>query len=167
MSADESASQAGILRVPLEPLWLSAARRGFWGLLIGLAVALVFVVLDHRKANSVSQVCMQARIIFLQYHAEKGEWPKDCDLAAPGGQFGGFNLEPLTTAVAKCQVPGTWAFTPKSETGGPAAVFTPTEPGRSYERAFGVVDGWLDDGLADAGDLLVRDRVALLRLSAE
>lgn len=167
MSADENASQAGILRVPLEPLWLTAARRGFWGLLIGLAVALVFVVLDHRKANSVSQVCIQARIIFLQYHAEKGEWPKDCDLAAPGGQFGGFNLEPLTTAVAKCQVPGTWAFTPKSETGGPAAVFTPTEPGRSYERAFGVVDGWLDDGRADAGDLLVREGGALLRLSAE
>lgn len=167
MSAEENASQAGILRPPFEPLWLSAARRGFWGLLLGLGVALVFVVLDHRKANSVSQVCLQARIVFLQYRAEKGEWPEACDLAAPGGQFGGFNLVPLTTAVARCQVPGKWAFAPKAETGGPAVVFTPAEPGRSYERVFGVVDGWLDDGLADAGDLLVRDRVALLRLSAE
>jgi hypothetical protein len=167
MSADENASQAGILRVPLEPLWVSAGRRGFWGLLIGLAVALVFVVLDHRKADSVSQVCMQARIIFLQYHAEKGEWPKACDLAAPGGQFGGFNLEPLTTAVAKCQIPGKWVFLPKCDTGGPAVVFTPTEPGRSYERAFGVVDGWLDDGHADTGDLLVREGSASLRLTVE
>lgn len=167
MSADENASQAGIIRVPLEPLWLTAARRGLWGLLLGLAAALVFVVLDHRKANSVSQVCMQARIIFLQYQAEKGAWPAACDLAAPGDGFGGFNLEPLATAVAKCQVPGKWAFAPKSETGGPAVVFTPAEPGRSYERAFGVVDGWLDDGKADAGDLVVREGVALLRLSAE
>ena len=167
MSAAENTTPAPILRTPLEPLWLSAARRGFWGLLIGLAVALVFVVLDHRKANSVSQVCMQARVIFLQYHAEKGEWPKACDLAAPGGQFGGFNLEPMTTAVAKCQIPGKWAFVPKYETGGPAVVFTPTEPGRSYERAFGVADGWLDDGHTDKGDLLVREDVALLRLAAE
>jgi hypothetical protein len=167
MSAAENASQAGILRVPLEPLWLSAVRRGFWGLLIGLVVALVFVILDHRKANSVSQVCMQARIIFLQYHAEKGEWPKACDLAAPGGQFGGFNLEPMTTAVAKCQVPGKWVFMAKSATGGPAIVFTPAEPGRSYERAFEAVDGWVDDGKPDQGDLLIREDVALIRLSAE
>jgi hypothetical protein len=167
MSAAENASQAGILRVPLEPIWLSAARRGFWGLLIGLVVALVFVVLDHRKANSVSQVCMQARIIFLQYHAEKSAWPMDCDLAAPGGQFGGFNLEPMTTAVAKCQVSGKWVFQAKSPTGGPAVVFTPAETGRSYERAFGVADGWVDDGQADTGDLLIRADVALLRLSVE
>ena len=167
MSAAENASQAGILRAPLEPLWLSAARRGFWGLLIGLVVALVFVILDYRKANSVSQVCMQARIIFLQYQAEKGEWPKACDLAAPGGQFGGFNLAPMTAAVAKCQVPGKWVFMPKSATGGPAVVFTPAEPGRSYERAFEAVDGWVDDGKADQGDLLIREDGALLRLSAE
>jgi len=167
MSADENAKQAGILRVPLEPLWASAARRGFWGLLIGLGIALVFIVLDHRKANSVSLVCMQARIIFMQYHAEKGEWPKACDLAAPGGQFGGFNLEPMTTAVAKCQIPGKWVFMPQCETGGPAVVFTPAEPGRSYERAFGVAAGWLNDGHVDKGDLLVREGVALLRLSVE
>jgi hypothetical protein len=167
MSADETTAQAGILRVPLEPLWLSAARRGFWGLLLGLAIALVIVVFDHRKANSVSQVCMQARIIFLQYHAEKGEWPKACDLAAPGGQFGGFNLDPLTSAVAQCQVPGKWVFEPKSATGGPAVLFTPAEAGRSYERAFGVVDGWLDDGKADTGDFRVRADGASLRLSAE
>ena len=167
MSATETASPAGILQAPREPLWLSAARRGFWGLLIGLVIAMVFVVLDHRKANSVSQVCMQARIIFLQYHAEKDAWPKACDLAAAGGQFGGFDLEPLTTAVAKCQVPGKWFFMPKGETGGPAVVFTPAEPGRSYERAFGVVDGWLDDGRPETGDLLVREGVASLRLSVE
>ena len=167
MSAAENAPQAPILRPPLEALWLSAARLGFWGLLIGLVVALVFVVLDHRKANSVSQVCMQARIIFLQYQAEKSAWPMDCDLAAPGGQFGGFNLEPMTTAVAKCQVSGKWVFQAKSPSGGPAVVFTLAEPGRSYERAFGVADGWVDDGHADKGDLLVREDVALLRLSAE
>jgi hypothetical protein len=167
MSAAENAPKAPILRTPLEPLWLSAARRAVWGLLIGLVVALVFVVLDHRKANSVSQVCMQARIIFLQYHAEKSAWPMDCDLAAPGGQFGGFNLEPMTTAVAKCQVSGKWVFQAKSPSGGPAVVFTPAEPGRSYERAFGVADGWVDDGHADKGSLLVREDVALLRLSAE
>jgi hypothetical protein len=167
MPAAENAPKAPILRTPLEPLWLSAARRGFWGLLIGLVVALVFVVLDHRKANSVSQVCVQARIIFLQYHAEKSAWPMDCDLAAPGGQFGGFNLEPMTTAVAKCQVSGKWVFQAKSPSGGPAVVFTPAEPGRSYERAFGVADGWVDDSHADKGDLLVREDVALLRLSAE
>lgn len=166
MSAEENASQAGILRVPLEPLWLTAAKRGFWGLLLGLAVALVFVVLDHRKANSVSQVCMQARILCLQYRAEKGEWPKPFDLAAPGDAFGGFNLEPLTSAVAKCQVPGKWAFAPQSPAGGPAVVFVPAEPGRSYERALGAVDGWLDDGQAGTGDLEVRADVALLRLSA-
>jgi hypothetical protein len=55
----------------------------------------------------------------------------------------------------------------KSATGGPAVVFTPAEPGRSYERAFGVADGWVDDGQADTGDLLIRADVALLRLSAE
>jgi hypothetical protein len=167
MSAAENSSQAGILRAPLEPLWLSAGRRGFWGLVIGLGVALVFVILDHRKANSVSQACVQVRIIFLQYHVEKGEWPKACDLTAPGAQFGGFNLEPMTTAVAKCQIPGKWVFMPKSATGGPAVVFTPAEPGRSYERAFGVADGWVDDGKADQGDLLIREDIALLRLSAE
>jgi len=167
MSDAENATQPGILRTPLEPLWQSAARRAVWGLLIGLLVALVFVVLDHRKANSVSQVYMQARIIFLHYHAEKGAWPKDCDLAAPGGQFTGFNLAPMTAAVAKCQVPGKWVFMAKSATGGPAVVFTPAEPGRSYERAFGVADGWVDDGQAGTGDLLIRADVALLRLSVE
>ena len=49
----------------------------------------------------------------------------------------------------------------------PVVPFTPAEPDRSYERAFGVVDGWLDDGHADTGDFLVRERVAFLRLSAE
>jgi hypothetical protein len=91
----------------------------------------------------------------------------DCDLAAPGGQFGGFNLEPMTTAVAKCQVSGKWVFQAKSPSGGPAVVFTPAEPGRSYERAFEAVDGWVDDGKADQGDLLIREDAALLRLSAE
>ena len=167
MSAAEYARNAAILRTPLEPLWRSVVRRGFWGLLIGLAVALGFVVLDHRKANSVSQVCMQARIIFLQYHVEKGAWPKDCDLAAPGGQFGGFNLEPMIMAVAKCQIPGKWVFMAKSPAGGAAVIFTPAEPGRVYERAFGVAAGWVDDGHADKSGLLVREDVALLRLAAE
>jgi len=167
MSAEARSRPPEILRAPFAPLWLSAGRLGLWGLLCGLLVALVFVVLDHRKANSVSAVCMQARIIFLQYQAEKGEWPKDCDLAAPGGQFGGFNLAPLTTAVARCEVPGKWVFQAKSPSGGPAVVFTPAEAGRPFERAFGVVDGWVDDGDAATGDLLVRDAVALLRLSAE
>lgn len=167
MSAEAHPSQPQILRPPFAPLWLSAGRLGLWGLLAGLLIALVFVVLDHLKANSVSAVCMQARIVFLQYQAEKGAWPQDCDLAAPGGQFGGFNLAPLTAAVAGCQVPGTWVFRARSPSGGPAVVFTPAEPGRSFERAFGVVDGWVDDGDAATGDLLVRDGVALLRLSAE
>ena len=73
----------------------------------------------------------------------------------------------MTAAVAKCQVPGKWLFMPKSATGGPAVVFTPAEPGRSYERAFEAVDGWVDDGKADQGDLLIREDAALLRLSAE
>ena len=167
MSAETHPSLTEVVRGPQEPLWRLVVRRGIFGLCLGLLVALVFVVLDHRKANSVSQVGMHARVLLLQYRVEKDAWPADCDLAAPGAQFGGFALEPLTTAVAKCQIPGKWAFAPKAETGGPAVVFTPAEPGRSYERVFGVVDGWLDDGLADAGDLLVRERVALLRLSAE
>jgi len=167
MSAETHPSLTGVVRGPQEPLWRLVARRGIFGLCLGLLVALVFVVLDHRKANSVSQVGMHARVLLLQYRVEKDAWPADCDLAAPGAQFGGFALEPLATAVAKCQVPGRWAFAARSPTGGPAVVFTPAEPGRSYERAFGVADGWLDDGDPEKGDFLVRPDVALLRLSVE
>jgi hypothetical protein len=167
MSAQENPSQAGMVRASLEPTWLSAVRLGGWGLSCGLLVALVVVVLDHRKADSVSQVCVQARVVCLQYQVEKGEWPKDCDLAAPGEQFAGYKPELLAELLARCAVPGAWTFRAKSPTGGPAIVFTPAEPGRSYERVFGVVDGWVDDGEAEKGELLVRPDVALFRLSAE
>ena len=77
------------------------------------------------------------------------------------------SAHPAHAPRAALAVGGKWVFQAKSPSGGPAVVFTPAEPGRSYERAFGVADGWVDDGHADKGDLLVREDVALLRLSAE
>lgn len=167
MSAEEKPKQPDTLRAPLQPLWATALKRGILGLLLGLAVALVFVALDHRKANSVSKVFVQARVITLQYQGEKGVWPKDFDLTAPGDQFGGFKVDALLDALAKCDVPGRWAFVAKSAEGFPAIVFTPAEPDRAFRRVLGAVDHWLDDGDAATGDLRVRDKDALLRLSAE
>jgi soluble lytic murein transglycosylase-like protein len=162
MSA-EPLSPAALPRPPAEPLWVVAVRRGLAGLALGLVAATVFVVLDHRKADSVTAVCVQARILAIQFHAEKRAWPKDFDLAQPGDQFGGFKLAPLTAAVAKCEVPGAWAFVAARQ----EVVFTPAAPGRSYERVFGVVDRRMDDGDPAAGDLRVASDRAVLRLSAE
>jgi hypothetical protein len=167
MSSAESPSPAAILRAPAQPLWLAVAQRLGLGLVFGLLVALVFVVLDHRKANSVVDVCVEARSVLLYYKAEKDVWPKDFDLAAPGEPFAGFKLGALAAAVAKCEVPGQWTFAAKSAAGFPAVVFTPAEPGRSYERVFTVADGWFDDGRADAGELRVGETAAYLRLSGE
>ena len=166
-SEDKSPAPAAILRAPARPLWLVAVQRLALGLGLGLAVALVVIVLDHRKANSVVDVCVEARAVLMYYHAEKDAWPEDCDLAAPGAQFGGFKLAALTAALAKCEVPGKWTFAAKSAAGFPAVVFTPAEPGRSYQRVFAVADGWFDDGQAEAGQLRVGEGAAFLRLSAE
>ena len=167
MSAEENAKKPEILRAPLQPLWASAIQRGLLGLSLGLIIALVFVVFDHRKANSVSKAFVQARVILLQYRGEKGVWPKDCDLAAPGEQFGGFKTDQLVDAIAKCDVAGRWAFVAKSAADAPAIVFTPAEPDGSFRRAVGAVDHWIDDGDAATGEMRVRDGDALLRLSAE
>lgn len=167
MSAEENSPKPEAVRAPLRPLWATALRRGFVGLLVGLAVALVVVVLDHRKANSVSKVFVQARVILLQYQVEKGAWPKDFDLNAPGDQFGGFSFDLLNDALGKCDLAGKWAFVAKSAAGGPAIVFTPAEPDRAFRRVLGAVDRWLDDGDVATGEMRVRDGDALLRLSAE
>ena len=167
MSSAEPSPSAAILRAPAQPLWLAVAKRLGLGLGFGLLVALVFVVLDHRKANSVVDVCVEARSVLMYYRAEKDAWPKDFDLAAPGEPFAGFKLGALAAAVARCEVPGRWTFEAKSAAGFPAVVFTPAEPGRSYARVFAVADGWLDDGRADAGELRVGETAAYFRLSAE
>jgi hypothetical protein len=167
MSAEENPRKPEPLRAPLRPLWATALGRGLLGLLLGLVVALVFVVLDHRKANTVSKVFIQARVIVLQYQGEKGAWPKDFDLSAPGDQFGGFKLEPLLDALAKSAVPGKWAFVAKPSDGVPSVVFTPAEPDRGFRRVLDAVDHWLDDGDPATGDLRVREGEAVLRLSAE
>ncbi len=167
MSAEENSPPSEAVRGPLRPLWATALRRGFVGLLVGLAVALVFAVFDHRKANSVSKVFVQARVILLQYQVEKGAWPKDFDLNAPGDQFGGFSFDLLNDALGKCDLAGKWAFVAKSAAGGPAIVFTPAEPDRAFRRVLGAVDHWLDDGDAATGDLRVGEGDASLRLSAE
>ena len=167
MSAEADPTKSGPLRAPLRPLWATALGRGLLGLLLGLVVALVFVVLDHRKANTVSKVFIQARVIVLQYQGEKGAWPKDFDLSAPGDQFGGFKLEPLLDALARCDVAGRWTFVAKSPEGVPGIVFTAAEPDRGFRRVLDAVDHWLDDGDAATGDLRVREGEAVLRLSAE
>jgi hypothetical protein len=166
MSAAENPSTK-ILLPPGVPLWFTAAKGGLIGLGLGFAVALVFIVLDYRKASSVEAVFVQARAVCLQYRGDKGVWPKDCDLPSPGTILADAKLAPLATALAKCQVPGNWSFVVKSPEGAPAIVFTPEETGRSFERTLGVVDGWMDDGKSFAGDLRFDGAQARLRLSVE
>ena len=167
MSADENPSTSPILRPPSEPTWFAATKLGLIGAGIGLACALPFIVSDHLKANSVKAPYVQARNILLHYQAEKAAWPKDFDLSSPGEQFAGFKLTALSEALAACQIPGKWTFVAKSPEGWPAVVFTPDEPGLSFERTLVVVDGWVDDGEPSAGDMRVSAGSASLRLSAE
>ena len=167
MPADENPSTSPILRPPQEPTWFAATKLGLIGAGIGLACALPFIVSDHAAANSVKAPYVRARNILLHYQAEKGVWPKDFDLTRPGEQLAGFKLGALTEALAACELPGKWSFVAKSSEGGPAIVFTPDEPGRSFERTLGVVDGWVDDGEPTSGDMRVRRDSATLRLSAE
>ena len=166
MSAAENPSPK-ILLPPGAPLWLTIAKGGLIGLGLGFAGALIFVVLDHRKAGSVEAVFVQARAVCLQYRGDKGAWPKDCDLARPGMQMADAKLAPLGAALAQCQVPGRWTFVGMAPEGWPAIVFTPEVPGRSFERTLGVVDGWMDDGVAAEGDLRHDGAQARLRLSVE
>jgi len=166
MSAAENPSTK-ILLPPGVPRWFTAAKGGLIGLGLGFAVALVFVVLDHRKAGSVEAVFVQARVVCLQHRGDKGAWPKDCDLARPGMQMADAKLAPLALALAKCQVPGSWRFVGETPEGWPAIVFTPEEAGRSFERTLGVVDGWMDDGRSLEGDLRYEAAQARLRLSVE
>jgi len=163
MSA-ETPQKAELLQAPAQPVWALACKRGLLGLLIGLGIALAIVVLDQRKANSVNKVFVEARTILLQYQGEQGVWPKDCALAAPGDQFGGFKLDALLGALARCELPGKWTFVANPADGRPAIVFTPAEPGRAYRRVLAVVDRWLDDGDAASGDLRVGEDAARLRL---
>ncbi len=166
MSAPENPSTK-ILLPPGVPLWYTAAKGGAIGLGLGFAVALVFIVLDHRKAGSVEAAFVQARTVCLQYRGDNGIWPKDCNLTRPGMQMADAKLAPLAEALTKCQVPGGWRFAGKSPEGWPAIVFTPEKPGRSFERILGVIDDWMDDGKNFAGDLRSDGTQARLRLSAE
>ncbi len=166
MSAPENPSTK-ILLPPGVPLWYTAAKGGVIGLVLGFAVAVVFIVLDRRKANSVEAAFVQARTVCLQYRGDKGVWPKDCDLTRPGMQMADAKLAPLAEALTKCQVPGGWSFVVKSPEGGPAILFTPEKSGRSFERILGVIDGWMDDGKSFAGDLRFDGAQARLRLSVE
>ena len=166
MSAAENPSTK-ILLPPGVPLWYTAAKGVVIGLGLGFAIALVFIVLDYRKASSVEAVFVQARAVCLQYRGDNGIWPKDSDLPRPGVQMADAKLAPLGAALAQCQVPGGWTFVTKSPDGGPAIVFTPEETGRSFERTLGVIDGWMDDGKSFAGDLRFDGAQARLRLSVE
>jgi hypothetical protein len=166
MSAEENPSTK-ILLPPGVPLWFTAVKGVVIGLGLGFAVALVFIVLDYRKASSVEAVFVQARTVCLQYRGDNGIWPKDSELPRPGTILADAKLAPLAAALTQCQVPGGWTFVVKSPEGGPAIVFTPAESGRSFERILGVVDGWMDDGKNSAGDLRFDGAQARLRLSVE
>jgi hypothetical protein len=167
MSADANPSRTPILRPPATTARAEGVKFGLIGLGLGLTIALVFIMIDQRKASVAAPVFSRARTILLFYQAEKGAWPKDFDLAAPGEQFAGFKLQSLTEALAGCELPGKWSFVARTAEGWPAIVFTPAETGASHERIFGVVDDWLDDGKPEAGELRVRPDAALLRLTAE
>jgi hypothetical protein len=167
MSADENPSTSPILRPPSDTTWVAATKLGLIGAGIGLACVMPFVVNDHAAANSVKGPYVKARNILLDYQAAKGVWPKDFDLARPGEQFAGFKLAALNEALAACEIPGKWSFVAKSPEGWPVIIFTPDEPGLSYELTLGVVDKWVDDGDPSAGDMRVRPGSATLKLSAE
>jgi hypothetical protein len=156
-----------ILLPPGVPLWHAAMKGALLGLGLGFAVALVFVVLSYRKAGSVEAAFVQARVVCLRFRGEKGVWPKGCDLALPGPQLADAKLAPLAEALAKCELPGRWTFVASGAEGWPEIVFTPDEAGRSFGRVLGVVDGWMDDGKASAGDLRFDESQARLRLSVE
>jgi hypothetical protein len=166
MSAAENSSNK-ILLSPGVPLWYTAAKGGFLGLGLGVAVALIFIVLSHRKASSVEAVFVQARAVCLQYRGDNGIWPKDSEIPQQGTTLADAKLAPLAKALAQCQVPGNWSFVGKSPDGWPAIVFTPEESGRDFERVLGVVDGWMDDGKRREGDLRFDGAQARLKLSVE
>ena len=165
--SDAESPTTKILLPPGVPLWFTVAKGGLIGLGFGFAIALIFVVLDHRKASSVEAVFVQARAVCLQYRGDNGIWPKDSEIPRPGTTLADAKLAPLAKALAQCQVPGSWSFVNKGPEGWPAIVFTPEATGRSFERTLGVVDGWMDDGKRLAGDLRYDEAQARLKLSVE
>jgi hypothetical protein len=167
MSAEANPSRTPILRPPATTVRAAAVKFGLVGAGIGLTLALAFIVVDQRKADTAAPVFSSARNIILFYQAEKGSWPADFDLASPGEQFAGFKLQSLTEALAGCEIAGKWSFAARSAEGRPAIVFTPAETGASHQRTFGLIDERLDDGEPATGDFRVRPDAALLRLTAE
>jgi len=166
MSAAENSSNK-ILLSPGVPIWYTVAKGGLLGLGLGVVVALIFIVLSHRKASSVEAVFVQARAVCLQYRGDNGIWPKDSEISQQGTTLADAKLAPLAKALAQCQVPGNWSFVGKCPEGWPAIVFTPEESGRDFERVLGVVDGWMDDGKGREGDLRFDGAQARLKLSVE
>jgi hypothetical protein len=167
MTAEPNPGTSPLVRLPFESLGRRLARFGLLGLGLGLAVAWGVVLLDRRTARTVSPVCVEARALLLRYHAEKGAWPREVDLATPGDQFAGYRLERLAAALEACALPGRWTFVRRSVDGGPAIVFTPAESSGASGRVFAAVDAWIDDDAAGAGLLRVRDGVATFRLTDE
>jgi len=167
MSAEENPSLTPVLRPPATSVAQAAAKLGLGGAAVGLTLALAVIVMDHQRANSVAPVFALARNVVLQYQAESGAWPKDFDVARPGEQFADYRLTSLTEALDRCAIPGRWAFVAKAAGGAPAIVFTPAEPGAGVRRTLGVVDGWIDDGDEDAGEMRVGPAGASLTLKAE
>ncbi len=167
MAEDATPSVTPVLRTSLTPVWQQACQWAGKGLLVGLLIALGVMIYEHSKANSVSLVLQGARRPLLQYHLEKGGWPADFNLTKAAPELVAFNAKQLPELVGKCRVDGAWAFTQKGPDGKPSVVFTPSSAGSSFQRVLMVVDGWMDDGRAAAGDLRVTEAKAWLRLSAE
>jgi hypothetical protein len=167
MAEEATPPATPIIRTSLTPAWQQACQWAGRGLLVGLFIVLGIMTYDHSKANSVSQVMQEARRPLLQYHHEKGGWPADFNLTKAAPELAAFNAKLLPELVGKCRVVGVWMFTQNGPEGKPAVVFTPSSAGSSFKRVLMVVDGWMDDGRAAAGDLRVTEAKAWLTLTAE
>lgn len=161
MSASPAAKP---LHPPTETRLRAGLKVGVIGLGLGLIGATLRMIPQQAPANAVLKVFAEARTGLLTEHFEREAWPADGDLA---GALGPARAPRLRELIAACPLAGAWRFAGVKTAGEPAILFTPAEPGQSYERCLRLVDAWIDDGDPDAGDFRVRPDGARLRLSAE
>ncbi len=162
-----AAPSTPVLCPPTGGLGGAVARWGGLGLIVGLLAAGGIVVRDQRAADTVAPVFTAARAALLFQRSATGSWPVDGVLASRRDDLFHARFNVFRVALARCEVAGVWTFRSRGPAGRPVVVFTPAEPGRAFERALAVVDGWVDDGEPGQGDFRVFAERAELSFSAE
>ena len=157
-----------IVEVDTTRIWYRIMGTLLSALLIGLVVALGFIVRDYLRVDPMASVFRQSRKPLIHYRLEKNTWPADFDFAAPPPDLVAYGFsDAVKKSIESCDIPGKWSFTFNKGpmgAGNPTVIFQPTQPNIFSRRVLLILDERLDDGVPETGNFRVTEELGAFKL---